>query len=101
MIYKEKFIPSQPYSLQAKKRLEDLVLNRVVEIKSYGLDCYNRVLGVVYLDKININLEMVKQGLAEVYYGETPKDLDLKPYREAESKARNAKIEMWSLYSQG
>jgi len=30
--------PSQPFSNQSKKALMDLILNRIVEIKGYGLD---------------------------------------------------------------
>jgi len=59
--------PGQPYSQRAKKYLAELVLNKTVDIKGYGLGPYNRVLGVIYLDGKNINLEMVKAGLAEVY----------------------------------
>ena len=89
--------PGQPYSQQAKKYLADLVLNKTVDIKGYGLDRYNRILGVISHDGKNINLEMVKAGLAEVYRGKPPKDLAMEPYLEAENRAREAKTGMWSL----
>jgi endonuclease YncB( thermonuclease family) len=89
--------PGQPYSHQAKKYLADLVLNKVVDIKDYGLDRYNRVLGVVYLFGRNINLEMLKAGLAEVYRGKPPKGFDLQPYWQSEKEARAANRGMWSL----
>jgi len=94
---KKKRDPSQPYSQQAKKYLADLVLNKAVDIKGYGLDRYNRVLGVIYLNNQNINLEMVEAGLAEIYRGKPPRDLAMKPYLEAEKRAREAKTGMWSL----
>jgi endonuclease YncB( thermonuclease family) len=72
-------------------------LNKIVDIKGYGLGRYNRVLGVIYLDGNNINLEMVKQGLAEVYQGKSPRGLYLIPYRNAEKEARAAMRGMWSL----
>ena len=50
---------------KAKKYLTGLILNKVVDIKEYGLDPYNRILGVIYMDGKNINLEMVRAGLAE------------------------------------
>ena len=94
---KKKRGPGQPYSQQAKKYLADLVLNKAVDIKGYGLDRYNRILGVIYLNRQNINLEMVKAGLAEVYQGKPPRDLKMEPYLEAEKRAREAKTGMWSL----
>jgi micrococcal nuclease len=42
--------PGQPYSEQAKKHLAGLVLNKLVDIKGYGLDGYSRILGVIHLD---------------------------------------------------
>jgi endonuclease YncB( thermonuclease family) len=61
------------------------------------LDRYSRVLGVVYIDGKNVNLEMVKEGLAEVYRGPPAKGLDLEPYWKAEAEAIEAKLNMWSL----
>ena len=45
----------------------------------------------------NVNLEMVKDGLAEVYRGRNVKELDLNPYWKAEEQARAAKRGMWVL----
>lgn len=94
---KKKRDSGQPYSQQAKKHLAGLILNKNVDIKGYGLDRYNRILGVIYLNSKNINLEMVKTGLAEVYRGKPPRDLAMKPYLEAEKRAWEAKTGMWSL----
>ena len=78
--------PGQPYSQKAKKYLAGLVLNKTVDIKGYGLGPYNRILGVIYLDGKNINLEMVKAGLAEVYRGRAPHKFPLLPYWQAEKE---------------
>jgi len=94
---REKRDPGQPYSQQAKKYLAGLVLNKTVDIKGYGLDRYNRILGVIYLNNQNINLEMVKAGLAEVYRGNPPRDLKMEPYLEAEKQAKEALRGMWGL----
>ena len=94
---KKKRDPGQPYSQKAKKHLAGLILNKVVEIKGYGLGHYNRILGVIYLDGENINLEMVKAGLAEVYRGKPPKGFDLKPYLQAEAEAKKIQRGKWSL----
>lgn len=89
----------QPYSQKAKEHLAGLILNKMVTIISYDLDRYNRVLGEIFQDGKNINLEMVKAGLAEVYTGKPAKGLDMEPYRQAEAEAKKARLEMWSQYS--
>ena len=56
------------------------------------------MLGIIYLDGQNINLEMVKKaGLAEVYRGGRPRDLNLDPFWLAEKEAREALKGIWSL----
>lgn len=89
--------PGQPFSKRAKLHLTKMVLNKIVEIDGYGLDRYSRMLGVVYVDEKNVNLELIKQGLAEVYRGRPPKGLDLETYWKAEAEAREARLNMWSL----
>ena len=94
---KKKGQASQPYALAAKKHLMDLIYGKTVEIKGYGLDQYDRLLGVVYLDGKNINLEMVRAGLAEVYRGKMRKDFDVVPYTQAEQVARISQQGIWSV----
>jgi endonuclease YncB( thermonuclease family) len=89
--------PGQAFSDQASKRLASLVLNRTVEIKPYGQDRYGRTLAEVFVEGKNVNLEMVKAGLAEVYRGAPALGLDLGLYRKAEEDARNARLGMWQL----
>ena len=76
--------------------LAGLILNKAVDIKGYGFCPYNRILGVIFLDRKNINLEMVRQGLAVVYRGRQPCGFDIVPYREAETEARKAGRGIWS-----
>ena len=94
---KKKNEPGQPFSQKSTKHLAGLVLNKSVEIKSYGTDRYGRTLGVIFVGEKNVNLEMVKAGLAEVYRGQPAKGLDLKSYWNAETEARKTGIGMWSL----
>ena len=47
------------------------------------------------LEGKNINLEMIRAGLAEVYRGKPPKGFDSKPYIQAEAEAKETKREMW------
>ena len=89
--------PSQPYGQQAKKFLATMVLDKKVTIKGYGTDKYNRVLGVVYIDDKNVNIEMIKAGLAEFDRSNTPKLFDPMPYQLAATAAKKAEEGMWSL----
>ena len=92
---KKKNEPGQPFSQKAKIHLQKLVLNKTVDIEGYGLDQYSRVLGVVYVDGKNVNLEMVKEGLAEVYKGKPAPGFDNQPYWNAEQEARENMRGMW------
>lgn len=87
----------QPFSQQSKKYLAGLILNKSVDIRAYELDVDNQILGIVYFRGRNINLHMVKEGLAEVYRGIPPDGFDPEPYWQAEKKAREAKMGMWTL----
>ena len=94
---KAKREPGQPYSQAATKHLAGLVLNKTVTVKEYGRDRYGRILGVVILNGTDINLEMVKSGLAEVYRGAPAPGFKNEPYLKAEEEARSAAKCMWSL----
>ena len=80
---------------RARNYLAELVLGKVVDIKGYGLDQYERILGVVFLKGENINLEMVRSGFAAVDKETSLIGLDLEPYRKAEKEARKIKRGMW------
>jgi len=86
-----------PYVAKAKEYLARMILNKTVDIRGYGLEPVNRVLGVIYVKGKNINLEMVKAGLAVAYRGTLPKGFDSTAYLEAEAEAREAKRGIWSL----
>jgi endonuclease YncB( thermonuclease family) len=94
---KGKDIPGQPYSKEAKNYLEALILNQRIRIKGYGTDQYNRQLAEVFAKGRNINIELLKAGLAEVYQGRPPKSLDITPYQEAETQAKNMGKGMWRM----
>jgi endonuclease YncB( thermonuclease family) len=80
--------------------LNQLTLNKSVRVESYGQDRYGRILGVVFVDGVNVNLEMIKAGLAEPYRGRPAKGQDLKLYWKAETEARAKGRGMWSLGDQ-
>ena len=86
----------QPFSQKAKKYLKNLLGNQKIAIKSYGTGGYNRQLAEVFVNGKNTNLEMIKAGLAEVYKGSRPKNLDSKTYLREESRAKRAGKGVWS-----
>jgi len=94
---KKKNESGQPFSKKAKQFLADLVLNKTVDVQGYGIGPYGRQLAVIYVDGKNVNLELVKAGLAEVYKGKSPRNFDVKPYYEAEKLAKKEKQGIWSL----
>lgn len=87
----------QAFNQRSKRHLSRLVLNQVVDIKSYGFDDDGRLLGEVFLEDKNVNLEMVKAGFAEVYRGKPATGQDMEPYWKAEQEAKIAKRGMWVL----
>jgi endonuclease YncB( thermonuclease family) len=87
--------PGQPYSRKATKYLASLALNKTITIKEYGTDRYKRILGVVFVNGKNANLEMVKAGLAEVYRGKHAMYFNPNIYQKAEAQAIKEKRGMW------
>ncbi len=89
--------PGQPFSQTATKYLAALVLNKPVEFKSFGTDRYGRRLAVVFVDGREVNLELLKAGLAEVYRGASTTGQPLALYWKTEKEAREAGRGMWAL----
>ncbi len=58
---------SQAFGRKAKKFTSRLVAGKTVAVKSYDRDKYGRTVGVVYVDSINVNEEIIKAGYAWQY----------------------------------
>jgi endonuclease YncB( thermonuclease family) len=86
----------QPFHQQAAVHLSALVLNRTFNLTAYGFDSSGRILAEVFMDNKNINLEMVRDGFAEVYRGRPVRGQNLELYWKAEEQARNVKRGIWS-----
>ncbi len=82
---------SQDFGQVAKKHLSSLIFGKRVFIRYREIDRYGRVVGKVLLDGMDINLEMLKAGLAWHYkrYDNTPE------YAEAEKRAKEKRIGLW------
>ena len=95
-----KHVPGQPFCLSAKEYLSNLVLNKVVHIKFYGKDDSEYLLGEIFAENVNVNIEMLNAGLAEVYRGVPAQNLEITTYRDAEKKAKKAVKGIWELRDQ-
>ena len=82
----------QPYGKEAKQALSILTLQKQVTIDVQSIDRYGRTVGLVYVKGLNVNSELVRQGMAWVYRRYTN---DEKLYA-LESNAKKEKLGLWS-----
>ena len=82
----------QAFGQKSKQHLSSLVFGKDVRVKYKSRDKYGRILGIIYVDGLDINLEMLRAGLAWHY-----KRFDSTPaYAAAESDARQNRRGLWS-----
>lgn len=81
----------QAFGKASGKFLSGLVAGRDVKVQWSKKDRYGRILGTVYVDGREVNLEMLRAGMAWHYkkYDSTP------AYAQAETEARAAKRGLW------
>jgi len=82
-----------PYYQEAKIFLQSIAQNKSVQLEDHGTDKYGRTLAYIFLNKENINAQILKQGLATLYYYEH--DDHYEELREAEELARINKKGLW------
>ncbi|MGH8811407.1 MAG: thermonuclease family protein [Advenella sp.] len=81
-----------PYGRAAKKFLSDAVYRRTVMVQAGEYDRYGRVVGTVYLNQKNINMQMVASGYAWAYRNYVT---DI-AYCKAEDRARRQRRGLWA-----
>ena len=99
-ISKKKHLPGMPFCMKSKEYLSSLVFNKVVHIKFYEKNSAGKSLGEIFAGKVNINIEMINAGLAEVYRGAPARDLNMTAYRDAERTAKESIKGIWELRDQ-
>ncbi len=82
----------QDFGQRAKQFLADLIHKKIVQVEANGRDQYGRIVGIVYLGKLNVNLTMVKNGYAWHYVAFAKNDREL---AEAEALARRERRGLW------
>ena len=96
---------NQPYGLASTYHLRELLLNKIVLLKSkpnkgkpYSFDRYKRVLAKIILDGRDINLSQILNGYAwhfkRYQNQQSPKDREL--YSQAELLAKKGNLGLWS-----
>ncbi len=83
---------AQAFGNKAKQALSTMVFDKVVKVDERGKDRYQRTLGRVVVNGLDVNAEMVRQGYAWVYrkYSKNPALLQL------EAEAKESKAGLWA-----
>jgi endonuclease YncB( thermonuclease family) len=89
-------IPGQPYGDESWKALENKVMGKQVKLDILDIDKYRRMVGMIYLNDRNINLEMIREGYAEAFI-EYLKEPYRSEFLKVEKEARSMKRGIWSL----
>ena len=89
----------EPYFEEAKVFTQDLVLGKEISFEqeaNYRIDKFGRSLGYVFIDGVNLNIELVKNGLARVVlYEKRAKIKYQDELLNAEKEAKALKIGVW------
>lgn len=88
----------QPFGKEAHDHLLHLVQGKTIRVWIYGQDRSKRMFAVLWAGKVNVNLEMVREGLAEVHRdGRCQADCsELWELKEAQIRAKQDRRGMWA-----
>lgn len=83
---------SQAFGTRSRLALSALTFKQVATVRDTGLDRYGRQLGTVFVAEVNVNAEMVNQGMAWAYRQYAIDDALIK----LEGQARAAHRGLWA-----
>ncbi len=83
----------QPFGARAKEELSGLVFGKTVEVTVQATDRYGRTVGRVRIGDVDVNLAMVRAGMAWWYRAYARGD---KALEAAEAEARASRRGLWS-----
>ena len=89
---------AQPFGQVCKKSLSDLAYDRVATVEASKRDRYGRLIGKVFVDGRDVNLEQLRRGCGwhyKKYQNEQSLD-DRLAYNSAEESARANKVGLWA-----
>lgn len=90
----------QPFGDQAKERNRELLANGEVAIEfdiGQRTDKYGRLLAYVYVSGENVQEKLLEEGLARVGYVYPPSTRHLERFEQAEKRAKDKGIGIWSI----
>lgn len=82
----------QAFGNKSKENLKKYIYQKNVVVEYKNKDRYGRILGTIYLNNKDINLQQVKDGYAWVYRQYSKKS----EYYKAEETARKMRIGLWT-----
>ncbi|WP_437186216.1 thermonuclease family protein [Planctomicrobium sp. SH668] len=82
----------QAFGAKAKQHLSDLAFGKTVKLHVTGKDRYGRILGKLFVDGGDVNLQMIQAGMAWHYEYYNSEEW----YAAAQVEAREAKTGLWS-----
>lgn len=82
----------QAFGTRSRQVLAGLVFRKTVRVAEDGRDRYGRAIGTVYVGEVNVNAQMVRQGMAWVYR-RYAKDQAL---YELEIRAKESRLGLWA-----
>jgi len=87
----------QPYYEESTRRLKELIEGKTVTLEKdiEDKDQYGRLLRYIFLNNKNINVKLIREGLATVYiiHPNVKYEMEL---RQAENEAKNLEISIWT-----
>lgn len=83
---------AQPFGKRSKQSLSDLCYDRNAVIEKIDVDRYGRTIGKVQCDRINVNEEQIRKGMAWVYR----KYLREHSLLLLEQKAKSSRLGLWA-----
>ena len=89
---------NQPFGQRSKEALSALVAGQRVEVDWHKRDRYGRVVGKIIAGVRDVNLAQVRAGMAWWYrkYANEQSPVDQRLYKDAEAKAKQASVGLWS-----
>jgi len=87
-------VPGQPYGAASASELRKLVLGQDVAVELTGEQSYGRQVGIILLNGLDLNREMVRRGYAWAYVRHLRRP-HASAYLGAEQEARQARRGLW------
>jgi endonuclease YncB( thermonuclease family) len=88
---------AQAFGTKAKRRLIELVVGKTVEVNWHKRDKYRRLVGKLIAEGQDVNLAMVRSGLAWWYrkYADEQSPVDRVLYKATEDQTRAKRLGLW------